>query len=59
MNNIGVPKPIYSDQGPEFKNNTFKKYQIKIIQIIFSSKHAQFVRTNNKTMKNRMMKYMN
>jgi transposase InsO family protein len=25
LNNIGIPKTIYSDQGSEFKNNTFQK----------------------------------
>ncbi len=31
LNNIGIPKTIYSDQGSEFKNNTFQNYQINII----------------------------
>ena len=59
LNNIGIPKTIYSDQGSEFKNNTFQKLLDKHnIQIIFALGHAPFVESFNKTMKNRMMKYM-
>ena len=59
LNNIGIPKTIYSDQGSEFKNNTFQKLLDKYnIQIIFALGHAPFVESFNKTMKNRMMKYM-
>ena len=59
LDNIGIPKTIYSDQGSEFKNNTFQKLLDKHnIQIIFALGHAPFVESFNKTMKNRMMKYM-
>ena len=59
MRNIGIPKTIYSDQGSEFKNNSFQKVLDKHnIQIIFALGHAPFVESFNKTMKNRMMKYM-
>jgi hypothetical protein len=59
LDNIGIPKTIYSDQGSEFKNNTFQKVLDKHkIQIIFALEHAPFVESFNKTMKNRMMKYM-
>jgi len=59
LGNIGIPKTIYSDQGSEFKNNTFQKLLDKHnIQIIFALGHAPFVESFNKTMKNRMMKYM-
>jgi len=59
LNNIGIPKTIYSDQGSEFKNNTFQKLLDKHnIKIIFALGHAPFVESFNKTMKNRMMKYM-
>ena len=55
----GIPKTIYSDQGSEFKNNTFQKLLDKHnIQIIFALGHAPFVESFNKTMNNRMMKYM-
>jgi hypothetical protein len=56
---MGIPKTIYSDQGSEFKNATFQKLLDKHnIQIIFALGHAPFVESFNKTMKNRMMKYM-
>ena len=59
LDNMGIPKTIYSDQGSEFKNNTFQKVLDKHkIQIIFALEHAPFVESFNKTMKNRMMKYM-
>ena len=59
LDNMGIPKTIYSDQGSEFKNNTFQKLLDKHnIQIIFALGHALFVECCNKTMKNRMMKYM-
>ena len=59
LNNLGIPKTIYSDQGSEFKNNTFQKLLDKHnIKIIFALGHAPFVESFNKTMKNRMMKYM-
>ena len=59
LNNIGIPKTIYSDQGSEFKNASFQKLLDKHnIQIIFALGHAPFVERFNKTMKNRMMKYM-
>ncbi len=25
LDNMGIPKTMYSNQGPEFKNNTFQK----------------------------------
>jgi transposase InsO family protein len=59
---LGIPKTIYSDQGSEFKNNTFQKLLDKHnIKMIFSLGHASFVESFNsfnKTMKNRMTKYM-
>ncbi len=56
---MGIPKTIYSDQGSEFKNNTFQKVLDKHnIKITFDLGHASFVESFNKTMKNRMMKYM-
>ncbi len=56
---MGIAKTIFSDQGSEFKNNTFQKLLDKHnIQFIFALKHAPFVESFNKTMKNRMMKYM-
>ena len=59
LDNMGIPKTIFSDQGSEFKNNTFQKLLDKHkIQIIFALEHAPFVESFNKTMKNRMMKYM-
>ena len=59
LENMGIPKTIYSDQGSEFKNNTFQKLLDKHnIKIIFALGHAPFVESFNKTMKNRMMKYM-
>ena len=57
--NMGIPKTIYSDQGSEFKNNTCQMLLDKHkIQIEFALEHAPFVESFNKTMKNRMMKYM-
>jgi transposase InsO family protein len=59
LNNLGIPKTIYSDQGSEFKNASFQKLLDKHnIQIIFALGHASFVESFNKTMKYRMMKYM-
>ena len=59
LSNMGIPKTIYSDQGSEFKNASFQKLLDKHnIQIIFALGHASFVESFNKTMKNRMMKYM-
>jgi len=59
LSSMGIPKTIYSDQGSEFKNASFQKLLDKHnIQIIFALGHASFVESFNKTMKNRMMKYM-
>ena len=59
LDNLGIPKTIYSDQGSEFKNASFQKLLDKHnIKIIFALGHASFVESFNKTMKNRMMKYM-
>ena len=59
LDHMGIPKTIYSDQGSEFKNATFQKLLDKHnIKIIFALEHAPFVESFNKTMKNRMMKYM-
>lgn len=59
LKNIGIPKTIYSDQGSEFNNKEFmdllKKHDIKII---FATDHAPFIESFNKTMKNRLFKYM-
>jgi hypothetical protein len=57
--NLCIPKTIYSDQGSELKNASFRKLLDKHnIKIIFVLGHASFVDIFNKTMKNRMMKYM-
>ena len=41
LDNLGIPKTIYSDQGSEFKNNTFQKLLDKHnIKIIFALGHA-------------------
>jgi hypothetical protein len=57
---MGIPKTIYSDQGSEFKNNTFQKLLDKQnIKIMFALGHASSVESFNKTMKNRMMKLKN
>ncbi len=59
LDNMGIPKTIYSDQGSKFKNNTLKKLLDKHnIEMIFALGHASIVESFNKTMKNRMMKYM-
>ena len=59
LDTLGIPKTIYSDQGSEFKNASFQKLLDKHnIKIIFALGHASFVESFNKTMKNRMMKYM-
>ena len=50
LSNLG-PKTIYSDKGSEFNNADFLK-------LIFAIGHAPFVEAFNKTMKNRMYKYM-
>ena len=49
LDNMGIPKTIYSDQGSEFKNNTFQKLLDKHnIKIIFALGHASFVESFNK-----------
>jgi hypothetical protein len=59
LDRMGIPETIYSDQGSEFKNSIFQKLLDKHnIKIIFALGHAPFVKSFNKTMKNRMMKYM-
>ncbi len=56
---MGIPKTIYSDQGSEFQNASFQKLLDKHdIKLIFELGRASFVESFNKTMKNRMMKYM-
>jgi hypothetical protein len=59
IKNMGVPKSIYSDQGSEFNNKPFldlmKKHDVRVV---FAIDHAPFVEAFNKTMKNRMYKYM-
>ncbi len=49
LDNISIPRTIYSDQGSEFKNHTFQKLLDKHnIQIIFALGHAPFVESFNK-----------
>lgn len=59
LKNMGNPETIYSDQGAEFNNDVFlsmlKKRNIKII---FTQNHARFIESFNRTMKNRLYKYM-
>ena len=59
LKNMGIPKTIYSDMGSEFNNKEFQaildKHKIKII---WATDHAPFVESFNKTMKNRLYKYM-
>jgi hypothetical protein len=59
LSTIGVPKTIYSDQGSEFKNATFQKLLDKHnITIIFALSHAPFIEVFNKTIKYKLIKYM-
>ncbi len=59
LSNLGIPKTIYSDKGSEFNNADFLKLMKKHdIEVIFAIGHAPFVEAFNKTMKNRMYKYM-
>jgi hypothetical protein len=59
FNEIGIPKTIYSDQGSEFDNKPFHDLLNRHnIEIIFALDHAPFVESFNKTMKNKMYKYM-
>ncbi len=52
LDNMGIPKIIYSDQGSEFKNYAFQKLLDKHnIEIIFALGHASFVEIFNKTIK--------
>jgi hypothetical protein len=57
---MGKPKSIYSDKGSEFNNSDvldiLKQHKIKII---FALNHAPFIESFNKTMKNKLYKYMN
>jgi len=59
LSHMGIPKTIYSDQGSEFKNETFQNLLDKHkIQIIFALGHAPFVEVFNKTIKTKLIKYM-
>ena len=59
LSHMGIPKTIYSDQGSEFKNETFQNLLDKHkIQIIFALGHAPFVEVFNKTIKGKLIKYM-
>jgi len=56
---MGVPKTIYSDQGTEFNNkDVLKILEDNNVKIIFALDHAPFVESFNKTMKNKLYKYM-
>lgn len=56
---MGIPKSIYSDQGSEFNNKPFLELMKKHnVTVIFALDHAPFIESFNKTMKNRMYKYM-
>jgi transposase InsO family protein len=56
---MGVPKTIYSDQGTEFNNkDVLKILEGNNVKIIFALDHAPFVESFNKTMKNKLYKYM-
>ena len=55
LNHMGIPKTICSDQGSEFKNETFQNLLDKHkIQIIFALGHAPFVEVFNKTIKTKL-----
>ncbi len=59
LSTIGTPKTIYSDQGSEFKNATFHKLLNKHnITIIFALSHAPFIEVFNKTIKYKLIEYM-
>ncbi|MFN9115832.1 MAG: DDE-type integrase/transposase/recombinase [Bacteroidota bacterium] len=59
LNNLVVPKTIYSDQGSEFKNKPFLELLEKNkITPIFALDHVPFVESFNRNMKNRLYKYM-
>jgi hypothetical protein len=59
LKSMGIPKTIYSDMGSEFDNKEFQKVLDKYnIKIIFAIDHAPFVESFNRTMKNRLYKYM-
>ena len=59
LKNLGTPKQIYSDQGAEFDNELFQALMKQHkIELIFATDHASFVESFNRTMKNRMYKYM-
>jgi len=59
LSHLGIPKTIYSDQGSEFKNAEFQEVLDKHnIMIIFTLSHAPFIEVFNKTIKYKLMKYM-
>ena len=59
IHDMGTPKTVFTDKGSEFKNSEFQKVlDNHKIQIIFALNHAAFVEAFNKTMKNRLIKYM-
>ena len=59
LKKMGIPKTKYSDMGSEFDNKEFQKILDRHnIKIIFAIDHAPFVESFNRTMKNRLYKYM-
>ncbi len=59
LSTIGISKTIYSDLGSEFKNATFQKLLDKHkIQIIFALAHAPFIEVFFKTIKYKLVTYM-
>lgn len=56
---MGVPKEIYSDLGAEFDNAVFRELCDSMhIKLTFTIDHAPFIEAFNRTLKNRIHKYM-
>jgi hypothetical protein len=56
---LGKPKSVYSDEGSEFIDKTFKKYlKDNGIQSMISKRHASFVERWNRTIKEILDKYL-
>ena len=53
------PKTLISDKGTEMKNNLFQTYcKSNNIRLIFTEDHANIVERFNKTIQNRIYKYL-
>ena len=59
LDTVGIPKTVYSDKGSEFINKQFVELMDDHnIELVFALNHASFVERFNRTMKERINKYL-